>query len=429
MRFTPGIVLFALASSLPCAAGSATKGKAVAEEKPAELGTASNATNALGVNLIRKLDARGSNAVFSPYSIQSALAMTYAGSAGETRAEMAKVLHYTDDEPKVHASFRALTQALEAIQGRSKERLQPAAGKAGTGDPITLAVANRLYGQETYVFRRPFLSLLKDFYRAPLVEVDFIGHFASVRLEINAWVAKRTHGRIPEIIPEDAVGDAIRLVLVNAVYLKAPWARPFLKGATSPRPFFLGGKNRVDVPTMYVQAVLGFQARDGFSVVTIPYSDPDIQFLVLLPDKGKNLASLESTLTPEVLQGLAGTPATEIRLFLPKFKLQPKDFKLQDLLRKLGMRTAFSDMADFGRMTADDPIKISEVFHQAYLSIDEDGSEAAAVTAAMMTLIISDYEEPPPLPPEVHVDRPFLFAIQHRPSGACLFLGRMTDPR
>jgi serpin B len=185
---------------------------------------------------------------------------------------------------------------------------------------------------------------------------------------------------------------------------------------------------------MEVQTALGLERRDGFTVVTIPYANPDIQLVILLPDKGQNLEGLESKLTPDLLDRIAQVPATQVRLFLPRFVIEATQVELRPLLQQLGMNRAFSGAADFSgmlartRRKATEAIALSDVFHQTFVSVDEEGTEAAAATAVVIGKVVSDSEPPPP-PPEVHVDHPFLFAIQHRPSGAALFLGRVSDPR
>jgi serpin B len=390
--------------------------------------TAARAINALGLDLLRAEPQQSGNAVISPYSIQLALAMTYAGAAGKTRDEMTKALHYPSDEAKLHASFSELTKALEEVTRRTTE--QPA-GRGRPGDPITLTVANRLFGEKCFGFRRSFLELLKDTYRAPLSLVDFVKHAAEATREINDWVAQQTRNRIPDLISAGALDDQTRLVLVNAIYLKAPWKQAFQPGDTKPLPFDVNGEKQVDVATMMVRSDLGYESYDDFSVITIPYSDPDIQFLVMLPAKGVRLADLVAKITPDLWGRLAQPPKAPVVLYLPKVKLGLA-VELPGALRKLGMKSAFvQTAANFRRMTRNntvsaDDLYISNIFHRAFLAIDEQGTEAAAATGVVMIKVVRGLVEPPKV---VHVDRPFLFAIQHRPSGACLFLGRVTDPR
>ncbi|MEI6673756.1 MAG: serpin family protein [Verrucomicrobiota bacterium] len=402
-----------------------------AADNPSE---AAQSVNALGLDLMAKGTTADANALLSPYSIQSALAMTYAGAAGDTRGEMAKVLHYPADEPAMHQSFTALQKALEAVAKSTAERATNARKFGGSAEPVVLTVANRLFGQQGYEFRQPFLDLVKDGYGAPLQAMDFINKAPQERLKINGWVEDQTHQRIRDLIPQDGLTRDTRLVLVNAIYMKAPWAELFEVAATQPQPFEVKGKESAKVPTMRRTGHLGYAKRDGYQVVTVPYTGGEIQLLVLVPDAKDGLVALEAKLTPEILGSCAKPGMAEVELYLPKFKLEPPLFKMGEVLRKLGMQSAFDQpkgSANFDRMAPrrpNDYLCISEVFHKTFMALDEKGTEAAAATAvAMMKATAIMIDKPKPV--EVRVDRPFLFAIQHAPSGACLFLGRVTDPR
>jgi len=420
-----------MAAALAVAGASLT----AAETASSDTTTAAKAINALGLDLLAKGTPPGESVLLSPYSIQAALAMTFAGADGETRAEMARVLHYSpNEESQLHNSFAALQRALEDIAKASKERAELAQRNGQASDPFTLTVANRLFGQQGYEFRPAFLNLTKETYAAPFQLVDFIHSYRRVRTEINHWVEEQTRDRIQDLIPPDGLNQETRLVLVNAIYMKAPWADPFPEKATRPEPFYIGGGAPQEVPTMIRQGRFGYAERDGFRIVTIPYGGGGIQFLILLPDQKDGLAALEQRLMPEMLANTGQAPYKELILHLPKFKMQPPLFRLGKTLRELGMNSAFDvpkGSANFDRMAPrkpDDYLCISEVFHKTFLDLDEKGTEAAAATAVVMMRVTSAVGEKPK-PIEVKVDRPFLFAIQHRPSGACLFLGRLQDPR
>jgi serpin B len=353
--------------------------------------------------------------------------MTYAGADGETRREMAAVLHYPGDEAEPAKSLRELQSRLDDIAAYSA---QNSAARHGAVDPITYVVANRLFGQTGYGFRDSFTGFIKDAYAAPLQLMDFRRNAEGARVDINGWVEKQTQKRIRDLIPSGGLSDATRLVLVNAIYLKAPWLQPFSELETKPRPFRVNGTTAVDVPTMSQQGDFGYAKRDGYTVVTIPYTGEQLQFLILLPDSAVGLRALEAKVTPDLLAESATVGPTLVILDVPKLKMDPPVMALASALQSLGMKTAFDDppgSANFDRMaprTPEDYLLISAVFHKTFLAVDEKGTEAAAATAVDM---ITDDVSPQPI--EVKVDRPFLFAIQHRGSGACLFLGRVTDPR
>ena len=199
--------------------------------------TAANAINALGIELLQRTGSPGANALLSPYSIQSALVMAYAGAEGDTRLQMAKVLHYPDDNAEVNNSFAALRKALADVVERSVHDADSLHKRGGEMDPITLTVASRLFGQSGYAFREPFLALLRNNDAAPLELLDFARNSSSATKHINTWVEDQTQQRIRDLIPDGALNDLTRLVLVNAIYLKAAWAKEFYEGAPSRRPF------------------------------------------------------------------------------------------------------------------------------------------------------------------------------------------------
>ena len=194
---------------------------------------------------------------------------------------------------------------MEAVAKSTGERAERAKKYGGPSEPVALLIANRLFGQDGFEFRVPFLTLAKDTYRAPLHPLDFIRNSAAATKEINRWVEEQTRQRIRDLIPPDALDKETRLVLVNAIYLKAPWAEAFPVSATGRSRFTAEAVRSRDVPTMVREGPMGYAHRDGFSVVTVPYSGGEVQFLVLLPDDLGGLTSLEAKLTPELLAACA----------------------------------------------------------------------------------------------------------------------------
>ena len=402
---------------------------------PDDTSVAATAVNALGVDLLARIAKPDENALLSPYSIQSALAMTYAGASGETKTEMARVLHYPTDEACLHRSFAAFGRDLDAMHKNTVRKAKESTEQGEPSDPVTLAIANRLYGQNGYAFRTEFLSLVKDNYGTPLAEADFVHAAESVSTDINRWVGEVTHERIRDLIPTGNLNKDTKLVLVNAIYLKAPWAECFYETATKEEQFFVRGTVRANVKTMQHKAQYGYKRCNGFRAITLSYFGDELQFVILLPDRKDGLAELEEKLTPELLKHCTYLDSTELILHLPKFKLEPPMIPLGSVLQSLGMKRAFDQprfSADFSRMALPDPdgyLKLSEVFHKTFLSLDEQGMEAAAATGEIIALAPFGVGAAPPKPIEIRVDHPFLFAIQHRASGACLFLGRVVDPR
>jgi serpin B len=400
----------------------------------ADFDLAASATNQLGIDLHRQLARGDENLCLSPCSIQSALAMTFAGADGDTRTEMARVLHFPNDGDTIHASFAALQRSLEEMSKKTAKIVEQSKKGGGPSEPIMLAIANRLFAQSGYDFRDSFRELVKKFYDAPFETLDFKKNPARAREHINKWVADQTRDRIRDLIPQGGIKELTRLVLANAIYLKAPWQSEFTAALTKPKPFHVHGGDSVDVPTMKQRKQFGHAKADGYSVVALPYSGGELQFLIFIPDEINGLRKLESKLGAELLAQCAKLEARDVDLELPKFKFEPPTIPLGETLQALGMKTAFDvpqGSANFDKMSPRKPdryLAISNVFHKTFIAVDEKGTEAAAATAVVMMEVTARLEKPKQ-PIEVKVDRPFLYAIQHVPSGACLFIGRVTDPR
>jgi serpin B len=413
---------FALLSSLAVSASAA------------ESETAAQAVNSLGLDLHRQMPKTG-NVCLSPYSIQSALGMTYLGASGVTQEEMARVLHLPKDKEALGESFAALNEALEEARENSAKQVAQSKKYGGPAEALKLQVANRLFGQKGYEFRPAFLSGVKSHFGAPMELMNFIKDHDGERQEINGWVEKQTQKRIRDLIPEGGLSADTRLVLVNALYFKAAWSDDFNELATAPKPFHANGaKSTVEVPTMGKQEHLRYLNGSGFQAVTLPYAGNDLHFLLIVPDDINGVSAVEKKLTPETLLACAKAEYREVILHLPKFKITPPTVPLGEVLQKMGMTTAFDKpegSADFDAMAPkkpDDYLCISEVFHKTFIELDEKGTEAAAATAVAMVYAVSA-APPPEKPIDLKADRPFLFAIQHAKSGACLFFGRVSDPR
>ncbi|MGH7936815.1 MAG: serpin family protein [Chthoniobacterales bacterium] len=392
---------------------------------------AAQATNQFGLDLYRQIVSTEENLCISPYSISCALAMTMDGADGATRTEMAQVLRL-DPHGESDASFAALQESLGKIGPATAALVAQSKTAGGSSEPVRIAVANRLFAQEGFEFRPQFFAEVKENFGAVPELVDFRSNGAAATKKINDWVAQQTRDRIRDLIPQ-ALDPTTRLVLANALYLKAPWATPFPARATEPEPFHVHGKAAIDVPMMQQKAHFRYAKHDGFTAVALPYFGGDLQFVVLVPDTIDGLAGLEAKLTAAMIADCARMNETEIVLHLPKFKFEPPTLPLTKPLQALGMKTAFDippGSADFDRMAPRKPndyLAISDVFHKTFIAVDENGTEAAAATAVAMRALTALARPEQPL--EVKVDRPFLYAIQHVPSGACLFIGRVTDPR
>jgi serpin B len=343
------------------------------------------------------------NLFFSPYSISTALAMTYAGARGNTEAQMAEVLHFALPQDQLHPAFGALMGDLD---GRDPTAYQ-------------LDVANRLWGQEDYVFLTEFLDTTGTHYGAELQEVDFAGGTEQARQTINAWVEEQTQGKIDELLQPNHLSVSTRLVLTNAIYFLGGWKHRFDEGLTRDRAFRLSSDEQVMVPMMQQEGDFGYTRYRETEILELPYVQDEISMMVLLPASPGGVADVAAWLSEETLaECVASLQATSLVVGLPKFRITG-EFDLRNTLSSMGMSDAFSASADFSGMTGGRDLAISKVVHQAVIDVGEVGTEAAGATAVIMRESVAE---------TFLADHPFLFLIRDNQTGSVLFAGRVADP-
>jgi serine protease inhibitor len=399
----------ALAATL-CAIAMSAQPAAADPASPAAT-TVARDSNAFAVDLYARLRGEQSgNLFFSPQSISTALAMTYAGARGDTAAQMARTLHFSLPQDQLSAAYAELLNALNP----------------GSGKSYRLSVANRLWGQRGEPFLADFLTVTRRDFGAELGLVDFRANAEAARAEINAWVLQQTADKIRDLIPPGVLGPDTRLVLANAIYFRGDWAKQFAKDATTDQPFHVAADRTVTVPLMFAKTRVGFAAHAdaGLKVAELPYKGDDVSMIVLLPDTVDGLAALESKLTVENLRNWTSElPRQDVLVHLPRFSLE-SSFGLGPTLSAMGMPLPFSDGADFSGMNGKRDLLISAVIHKARVDVDEQGTEAAAATGAVVGLTAARPGEPPTF----RADHPFVFLIRHNPTGAILFVGRVANP-
>lgn len=371
---------------------------------------------AFALALYRQLRPAERNLVFSPYSISTALAMTYAGARGETEQQMARTLHFSLPQAQLHPAFNALDLSLSAT------------AKDAKGQPLSdfqLTIANALWGQQGYQFQPQFLDLLAQNYGAGMNLVDYTKQTEAARKAINTWVSDKTQGKIVDLLQPGLLDRDSRLVLTNAIYFKNKWRAPFEKHNSKPDSFTLLDGTRAKVQMMSQQGRFNYFQGAGFQALELPYRAGDCAMLILLPESGR-FADFEKSLTAAQLNAITRqlTDAS-VAVDLPKYKFEaPID--LTETLQQLGMTTAFSSSADFSGMTGSRELYISAVIHKAMVAVDEEGTEAAAATAVVMRALMAPATGPRPI--SFRADRPFFFLIRDTKTGALLFLGRVLNP-
>jgi serine protease inhibitor len=385
-----------------------------ANAQTAQTNSLAEGNTAFALDLYARLSGAPGNLFFSPYSISTCLAMTYAGARGETEIQMGRVLRFSQGGARVHSAFSELQQQLS---------------DAEKPNGIQLEIANALWTQKGEPFLPAFLTIAKDDYQADIKQADFTTDADAVRREINGWVAQKTKEKIQDILPPDSVDAFTRLVVANAIYLKGAWATSFEKAATSTQPFHLSTNTQANAFLMRQVDNVSYISNDDFQAVELPYIGDDLSMMILLPRQIDALGQLEKQLSPAFLDRLLTQMIKQpVRIELPRFKLEAR-VKLNETLVKMGMPDAFipgkADFSGINGMRRD--LYISDVFHKAWVEVTEEGTEAAAATVVAME---KGARIANPLPPPVfRADHPFIFLIRDRVSGILLFVGRVADPR
>jgi serpin B len=375
------------------------------------------------------LRAQPGNLFYSPASVRIAMAMAAAGARGETATELHRALAL----PAGDAAHAALGKQLAAWAALATP---PVPSTAATSPEmqkwqeaelekkrVVLRVVNRLWAQAGHKFREEFLSILRNEYRAPLGTVDF--RHDAARVAINKWVADATEHKIKELLTNPIPSDT-KLVITNAVYFKAHWAEEFNASATEQQPFFVAGGREVKAPLMRRVDHVPLARIDGAMMAELPYGDGRLAMDVVLPNARDGLARVEEAYAKGAFaRWVSALSSARVDVMLPRFRTS-SSFELADKLRALGMPRAFKyPDADFSGIDGTHELFIGAVVHQAFVDVDEHGTEAAAATAVMMRAGSAPPSEKPIV---FRADHPFLFFIRDTQSGVVLFAGRLADP-
>jgi|WetSurMetagenome_2_1015567.scaffolds.fasta_scaffold175863_1 serpin B len=415
--FLAVLMALGLFSCVPEASGAVAKSDKARETDPQvnsnSWDTFIKDNNTFALNLYRALQNNEGNLFFSPSSISEALAMAYAGARGQTETDMSKALQFNLLQNELHPAFNLLSRDL-AMRG------QGAKGKDGEG--FRLHIVNATWGQKNYTFLSSYLDTLAINYDAGLRLVDFSGNPEQSRNTINDWISQQTENKIKDLIPSGAIDALTRLVLTNAIYFNAAWAKPFDTALTVPQPFYLISGNPVTVSMINQNTSFKYAESDLYQAVELPYDGQELSMLIILPATGK-LSDFESSFKESVLANIiSDLKPNEVQLALPKFEFE-SSLGLKQSLESLGMGDAFSDKADFSGINGAHDLYIQDVLHKAYVSVDEAGTEAAAASAVIIGL-----SSMPSKTYEMTVNRPFLFLIRDNATGSIIFLGRVLDP-
>lgn len=370
------------------------------------------------LNLYKKLssDKPEENLFFSPYSISTALAMTYAGASGKTEQEMAKALNFYLPQESLHHAFMDIEDKLNKVQ------------QSGN---VKLNVANSLYPQKDYKIRQEYKDFVKAFYGVEITSVDYRNAEKEARALINTWVENKTNNKIKDLFSQP-LNPLTRLILVNAIYFKGNWASQFDKKYTKDENFyfplnnFISSKNSKKVPMMNKMGEFKFAEVDALKILELPYVGEELSMVILLPKNKYGIKGIEEKISVNKLNEWRNSLRTQkVKVSIPKFKMT-ESFNLNEVLKSMGMVDAFKEFnADFSGMISkeDGQLYIGSVIHKAFVEVNEEGTEAAAATAVVM--LTRSVPSPPPV---FSADHPFIFLIQDNATGSILFMGRMLEP-
>lgn len=385
---------------IPVLYGSSAKGEMV------------KASNTFAFKLNKEMAKDGGNLFYSPYSISTALGMAYEGARGQTASEMRSVLAFPDDNQTRLDLFKAIQSSINT-----------------PGDKYSLDTANAFWAQQGYPILDSYLAILTDYYLAHGEVLDMRGDPVGSCDKINAWVEERTHDRIKDLLSPDNLGPDSALVLTNAIYFKGTWQYKFDSEATVKEKFLTSSGSEVDADMMKMcdeDKKLYYAEKDGLKVLELPYDGDDLAMYIVLPsDRTSSVEGLD--IDEATFSDLHDSMRSSwVDLWLPKFEIDEK-YEMVPVLQDMGIVSAFAD-ADFSGIDGTKNLAISQVIHQSFVKVDEEGTEAAAATAVVMKETSSPFGGSEPQPEIFHADHPFLFVIQHKDTGSILFMGRVGDP-
>ena len=367
------------------------------------------ANNRFAINLYSQYKSEEGNIFFSPFSISTAMAMVYEGAEGKTAKEIKSVFGF----PKYDNSRRnQYSDLLSEINKNDKE--------------YALKTANALWAQQDFHFLDEYLTTVEKYYGGKTTNLDFKIEYEASRLIINNWVEDKTNNKIKDLFPEGSIHLLTRLVLANAIYFKAKWLIQFDADKTSDEYFRVNPDKSIKVPMMQPtsqKSTFNYTQNKDLQILEMPYAGEDLSMLILLP-LDDDIEVLENSFTIEKLtEWKKSLRKRKVKIYIPKFKFKTKYF-LGETLGDLGMPIAFTNSADFSGMSGTKDLKIDKVIHQAFIEVNEEGTEAAAATGIGVGMKTS-MPRPPPI---FKADHPFIFIIQQNETGNILFMGRVSNP-
>lgn len=361
-----------------------------------------------GMQIVRKLYNNG-NIAISPLSISSAMSMVYLGSNGQTRDEIKRVFHFSGEWPEHHEKMGDMLSNIRTDTNNT-----------------TVSIANGIWVDRSYQVKRSYILDLENYYRANLSEVSFRSETErkSANQQVNAWIERETNGKIENLIPENAFTPLTRLVLVNAIYFKSDWMYPFAASSNTTENFLTSGGQQLTTTFMNQRNNFRLLKQPHFSCLEMPYQHGQFSMLFFLPDRRARIDSFFNTFQMEVIDSLMDEAPTYVDLKMPKFTIDHKT-SLNQTLKELGMKKAFTNDAEFLNITDKNELKITDVFHGVYIEVNEKGTEAAGSTGVIMGLKSAVMD----VPEKFYLNRSFMFMIYDKKVNEVLFTGIFVKPK
>jgi serpin B len=363
--------------------------------------------NQFAFDLYKNISQKPENLFYSPFSISAALGMTYTGSKGNTEKQIADVMNFAANDAAFYNNYQAYLHSINKLNN----------------DTVSIYTANSFWAQVDFKFKKEFVEIIRNHFSGEIKNVDFIKEAEKCRLEINKWVEVKTNNKIENLIKPGLIDDLTRLVLVNAIYFKAPWEMPFNEKATKKMDFKTDETSVVSTDFMTAENNYKYYTEEDFSAIEIPYKKGSLSMLIILPSDNNSFKALNKNISNAVYDKInSALVIKKVKLTLPKFKATC-EFELSDVLKSMGMQDAFTDKADFSGMTGKKDLKISKVVHKSFINVDEAGTEAAAATAVIIRI-----KSVPMNVVEFKADHPFMFIIRENTGGSILFAGNVYNP-
>jgi serpin B len=349
------------------------------------------------------------NIFYSPYSVFTALAMTYEGARSDTAVEMENVLSIEQDNDSFHQYMRNLYDYLNK------------------NSEYDISTANALWIQKNFDLLQEYIDIIETYYGGESSTVDYFKPVEAANT-INSWVENQTNNLIKDLVPASALGPLTRLVLTNAIYFKGIWHVQFEEENTTEKDFKTSSGQIKQVETMQmidIYDIFNYTETDVLQILELPYKGDDISMMIILPKEDAEISDIIRSMNQETYSDwIDSMHGTELDIYLPKFKFETS-YTLNDYLIALGMQEAFTSAADFSGITGAPDLFISSVLHKAFIEVNEEGTEAAAATAVIMKLTADGGSGPRIV---FNADHPFFFTIHHKETGTILFMGEVTDP-